>query len=189
MGEAVEKLSGKLGVDTTDFKTNISAANRELRLLESGFKANVASLGDWSKSSTGMESRIATLTSKIEVQSLKVAALRENFERIKTEQGETSRAAKEAEIALNKETETLGKMEAELSTSEQALQDLGQAEDEAGNSAEEAGGKVQGFGNLASGMGALVKGSITLVLGLATALLAVTAGVSTLVFSTANASA
>ncbi len=189
MGEAVEKLSGKLGVDTTDFKTNIAAANRELRLLESGFKANVASLGDWSKSSTGMESRIATLTSKIEVQSLKVAALRENFERIRDEQGENSRAAKEAEIALNKETETLGKMEAELSTSQQSLQELSQAEDEAGNSAEEAGGKVDGFGNMASGMGALVKGSIVFVLGLVTALLAVTAGISGLVFSTATASA
>lgn len=189
MGEAIEKLSGKLGVDTTDFKTNISAANRELRLLESSFKANVASLGDWTKSATGMESRITALTGKIEVQSLKVAALRENFERIKTEQGEGSRAAKEAEIALNKETETLGKMQAELTTSEQALQELKQAEDDAGNSAEEAGGKVDRFGNLASGMGALVKGSITFVLGLVAALLAVTAGIGGLVFTTANASA
>ncbi len=189
MGEAVEKLSGKLGVDTTDFKTNISAANRELRLLESGFRSNVASLGDWSKSATGMESRISTLTSKIEVQTLKVAALRENFERIKDEQGENSRAAKEAEIALNKESETLGKMQAELSTSEAALQELSQAEDEAGNSADEASGKVDGFGSSIDIMGGLAKGSVTLVLGLVTAVLALTAGIGGLVFTTANASA
>lgn len=189
MGEAVEKLSGKLGVDTTDFKTNISAANRELRLLESGFRSNVASLGDWSKSATGMESRISTLTSKIEVQTLKVAALRENFERIKQEQGENSRAAKEAEIALNKETETLGKMQAELSTSEAALQELSQAEDEAGNSADEASGKVDGFGSSIDIMGGLAKGSVALVLGLVTAVLALTAGIGGLVFTTANASA
>jgi len=189
MSEAIEKLSGKLGVDTTDFKTNIAAANRELRLLESGFRSNVSSLGEWSKSATGMESRISTLTSKIEVQTLKVAALRENFERIKLEQGENSRAAKEAEIALNKETETLGKMQAELATSEQALKELSTAEDEAGNSAEEAGSKVDGFGNTVNGMGTLVKGSITFVLGLVTALLAVTAGIGGLVFTTANASA
>lgn len=189
MGEAVEKLSGKLGVDTTDFKTNISAANRELRLLESGFRSNVASLGDWSRSATGMESRISTLTSKIEVQTLKVAALRENFERIKDEQGENSRAAKEAEIALNKESETLGKMQAELSTSEAALQELSQAEDEAGNSADEASGKVDGFGSSIDIMGGLAKGSVTLVLGLVTAVLALTAGIGGLVFTTANASA
>lgn len=189
MGEAVEKLSGKLGVDTTDFKTNIAAANRELRLLESGFKSNVASLGEWSKTSTGMESRITTLTSKIEVQSLKVAALRENFERIKTEQGENSRAAKEAEIALNKETETLGKMEAELSTSEQALQDLSQAEDEAGSSADEAGGKVTSFSDVIGGIGPIVKGAITVVAGLAVAVGAIGAAIGGLVFSTADTSA
>jgi len=189
MGDAVEKLSGKLGVDTTDFKTNIAAANRELRLLESGFKANVASLGDWSRSATGMESRISSLTSKIEVQTLKVAALRENFERIKDEQGENSRAAKEAEIALNKETETLGKMESELKTSEAALQELSTAEDEAGDSAEEASGKVDGFGSSIDIMGRLAKGSVALVLGLVTAVLALTAGIGGLVFSTADASA
>lgn len=189
MGEAVEKLSGKLGVDTTDFKTNIAAANRELRLLESGFKSNVASLGEWSKTSTGMESRITTLTSKIEIQSLKVAALRENFERIKTEQGENSRAAKEAEIALNKETETLGKMEAELSTSEQALQDLSQAEDEAGSSADEAGGKVTSFSDVIGGIGPIVKGAITVVAGLAVAVAAIGTAIGGLVFSTADASA
>jgi hypothetical protein len=189
MGEAVEKLSGKLGVDTTDFKTNIAAANRELRLLESGFKSNVASLGEWSKTSTGMESRITTLTSKIEVQSLKVAALRENFERIRDEQGENSRAAKEAEISLNKETETLGKMEAELSTSQAALQDLSQAEDEAGSSADEAGGKVTSFSDVIGGIGPIVKGAITVVAGLAVAVGAISAAIGGLVFSTADTSA
>jgi phage-related protein len=189
MGEATEKLSGKLGVDTTDFKTNISAANRELRLLESSFRANVSSLGEWSKSSTGMESRIATLTSKIEVQSLKVAALRENFERIKEEQGENSRAAKEAEIALNKETETLGKMETELSTSEEALQELSQAEDEAGNSAEEASDQVSGMSDVIGGIGSVVTGAVAVIAALAVAVAAVTVAIGGLVFSTAEASA
>lgn len=189
MGEAVEKLSGKLGVDTTDFKTNIAAANRELRLLETGFKANTAALGDWSSSATGLESRISTLTSKIEVQTLKVAALRENFERIKSEQGENSRAAKEAEISLNKETETLGKMQSELSTSEQALQELKSAEDDAGSSADEAGGKVKGLGSSIDIMGGVVKGSIAVVSGLAAAVGAVGAAIGGLVLSTANTSA
>lgn len=187
MGEAIEKLSGKLGVDTTDFKSNISAANRELRLLESGFRASVASLGDWSKTSTGMEERIKSLTSQIDVQKLKVAALRENFEKIKEEQGENSRAAKEAEIALNKQTETLGKMEAELSTSEAALQELSQAEDEAGNSADEASGKVSNMGSVINGIGGFVSGTVTLITGLALAVGAVSAAIGGLVFSTAAA--
>jgi chromosome segregation ATPase len=189
MGDAVEKLSGKLGVDTTDFKTGIAAANRELRLLESGFKANVSSLNDWKTSATGMEARIKSLTEQIDVQRLKVAALRENFEQIKNEQGENSRAAKEAEIALNKQTETLGKMEAELSTSEQALQELSTAEDEAGNSADEASGKVDNMANVMGGIGAVVQGSVAVVLALAAAVAAVTVAIGGLVFSTAESSA
>lgn len=122
--EAIEKLSGKLGVDTTDFKTGIAAANRELRVLESGFKASSASLGDWSKSASGLEMRIKSLTSQIEIQRLKVDALRENYENIAKEQGETSRAAKEAQIAYNKQAEALGKMERELGQTESALKDV-----------------------------------------------------------------
>jgi len=61
MGEAAEKLSGKLGIDTTDFKTGLSSANRELRVLESGFKASAASLGDWTQSATGLDDTIAEL--------------------------------------------------------------------------------------------------------------------------------
>lgn len=165
MGEALEKLSGKLGVDTTDFKTNIAAANRELRLLESGFKSNVASLEEWSKTSTGVEARIAALTGKIEVQSLKVAALRENFERIKTEQGANSRAAKEAEIALNKETETLGKMELELKNTDSALKKLNASQQNAGNNAAASGSKFSSF--VASAKEAV--GSIGLAIGAVTA--------------------
>lgn len=189
MGEAVEKLSGKLGVDTTDFNKNIAAANRELRLLESGFRSNVASLSDWSKSATGMETRVKSLTDQIDVQKLKVAALRENFEKIKQEQGENSRAAKEAEIALNKQAETLGKMESELSTSEHALQDLRQAEDDAGSSADEASGKVASMADVMGGIGSVVQGSVTVVLGLAAAVAAVAGAIGGLVFSTATASA
>lgn len=189
MGEAIEKLSGKLGVDTTDFKTGIAAANRELRLLESGFRASTASLGDWSKTSTGMEARIKSLTEQMDVQRLKVAALRENYEKIKEEQGENSRAAKEAEIALNKQTETLGKMESELSDSEQALQELKTAEDEAGESADEATDKVDNMANVMGGIGAVVQGSVAVVLALAAAVAAVTLAIGGLVFSTAESSA
>lgn len=189
MGEAIEKLSGKLGVDTTDFKTGIAAANRELRLLESGFRASTASLGDWSKSATGMEERIKSLSAQIDVQKLKVAALRENYEKIRDEQGENSRAAKEAEIALNKQTETLGKMESELSDSEKALQELSAAEDEAGDSADETSGKLSNMGSVIDGIGGLVKGTVAVVTGLALAVGAVTVAIGGLVFSTASASA
>ncbi len=189
MGEATEKLSGKLGIDTTDFKTGLSAANRELRVLESGFRASAASLGDWTKDATGLEMRIKSLTDQIDIQKLKVAALRENYEKMKAENGENSRAAQDAEIKLNKETETLNKMEGELRNSEDALKDMGNAEDDAGDKAEDASGKVNNFKSIVGGIGSIVKGAITIVAGLAVAVAGVGTAIGALVFDTANASA
>jgi hypothetical protein len=187
MGEAAEKLSGKLGIDTTDFKTGISAANRELRVLESSFKASAASLGDWTKDATGLESRIKSLTDQIDIQKLKVAALRENYEKMATENGANSKAAQEAEIKLNQETATLGKMTNELSNTQGALNDLSNAEDDAGNSADDASGKVNNFKSVVGGIGTIVKGAITVVAGLAVAVIGVGTAISGLVLDTAAA--
>lgn len=189
MGDAAEKLSGKLGIDTTDFKTGISAANRELRVLESGFKASAAALGDWTQSATGLESRIKTLTSQIDIQKLKVAALKEEHARLVEANGENSRAAQDAEIKLNKETEQLGKMENELQNTETALSEFSDAENTAGDNATDAGGKVTTFGDIVKGIGPIVKGTIQVVAGLAVAVGAIGAAIGGLVFDTANASA
>gem|GEM_PF-2806044 len=139
MTEAAEKLSGKLGLDTTDFKTALGAANRELRVLESGFKASAAALNDWTKDATGLESRVKSLTGQIDIQKLKVAALAEEHSRLVKENGENSRAAQDAEIKLNKETETLNKMERELGTTETALKNMKEGEDKVGKAANEMG--------------------------------------------------
>ncbi len=161
MSGATEALSGRLGIDTTDFKTGIAAANRELRVLESGFRASAASLGDWTKDATGLESRIKSLTSQIEIQKLKVAALRENYEKMAAENGENSKAAQEAEIKLNKEAEALGKMESELARTEKSLGELSQAQEQAGQSAATAEKKVHHFGQVISGVGTAIKGALT----------------------------
>lgn len=189
MGDAVEKLSGKLGIDTTDFKTGISAANRELRVLETSFKASAASLGDWTKDATGLESRIKSLTDQIDIQKLKVAALRENYEKMASENGANSKAAQEAEIKLNQETATLGRMTSELGNTESALSDLSNAENDAGDGADEASGQFLNMQSVLSGMGTIVKGAMVVVAGLATAVSAAGAAISKLVFDTATASA
>lgn len=189
MGEAVEKLSGKLGIDTTDFKAGISAANRELRVLESGFKANAAALGDWTKDATGLELRVKSLTDQMDIQRLKVEALREEYQRVAADSGENSRAAQELEIKLNKETETLNKMQGELNGAQSSLQELSSANTDAGDSAAEAADKTETFKSVVSGMGAVVKGALTVVVGLATAVAGVSAAITGLVLDTASASA
>ncbi len=107
MGE--EDLRSKLGLDTTDFKTQISTINREIRVLESGFRASAAGLGDWGNKSSGLEMRIKSLNGQFDLQQLKVKALEEEYKRIAAEKGANSQASQNLQIKLNQETEKLGK--------------------------------------------------------------------------------
>jgi hypothetical protein len=146
MGTAAESLNSKLGLDTSDFKTGLDAANRELRVLESGFRASVSTLGDWANSITGVEARQKSLTSQIDIQKAKVDALREEHERLAAANGETSTSAQLAEEKLNKETEKLGKMEVELAGTDTALKNLKEGNDAAGRSTQELGDKQESLG-------------------------------------------
>ena len=182
-----EKLKATAGIDTTDFKAGITQMNRDLRVLESGFKASAAALGDWSSDATGLESRIKSLNSQLVIQAQKVDATRAEWERIKAEKGDTSRAAQELEIKLNKETQTLNEMNTKLSESETALTDLQSGADDAGQSVDELGGSTTSLGDVMAGLGPVVSGAVTALLAVATAAIAVGAAIGGLVFSTSQA--
>ena len=141
---SVADLSGKLGLDTTDFRTAIAAANRELRVIESGFRASAAALGDWGKSMDGLEQRTNALTRSIGLQESKVGALADEYARIASEQGEGSRAAQDMLIRLNKETETLNKMRFELSGTQRGLDEMRRNSDRTGKSVEDMARKKSG---------------------------------------------
>lgn len=128
----IPPISGKVGLDTTDFKTALSELNRDIRVIESGFKATAAALGDWGNSIDGLEARIGALNGEIGIQQKKIEALREEYQRVAAEKGETSRAAEELKIKLNRETEALNKMQTELGQSEVKLDDLKTSASDAG---------------------------------------------------------
>jgi len=191
-----DKLSRKAEIDTTSFKTGISEMNREMRVLESGFRASAASLGDWANDASGLEMRIKSLNGQMDIQEKKVAATRAEYERMKTAYGENSRAAQDMEIKLNQETERLNKMGNELDNSIDAWQQMETAQEEAndvveesGEKAEEASGKWEGFKSVVSGVGSVVKGAITVVASLAVVVASLGASITGLVVSSANAGA
>jgi DNA-dependent RNA polymerase auxiliary subunit epsilon len=117
-------LNSKISIDTTDYKTGLTEINRSIRVIESGFRASAAALGDWSESATGLEMRIKALSSEIDLQKRKVDAVRGEYERVRKEKGETSRAAQELQIKLNKENETLNKMQRELDQTTEATKGI-----------------------------------------------------------------
>ena len=187
-----KRLSARFGADTTDFKTGISAINRDIRVLESGFRASAASLGDWTKSANGLEQRAKSLTDQIALQKEKVAALTVEYERQVEAEGENSVAAQNALIELNKQTEALGKMESELGSTESALAEMQSGSEDAsesvadlGEKSETTGGLLAGMGGIASGLGTALKAGITAVLSLAAAVAGLSAGIGKLVLDAA----
>jgi TP901 family phage tail tape measure protein len=164
-------LGAKPVVDTSEFKSRLKDMNADLRVLESGFRASTATMGDWASQGSGLETRIKSLNDQIGVQKDKVALLKDQYEKIKAEKGEDALATKNAEDDYNKATETLGKMQYELGENTAALEEMANGEQEAGAGAnelgeksEEAGGKLEDFKAVLGGVGAAAKG---VVIGLA----------------------
>lgn len=193
MAGEVENLSGKLGLDTTDYKTAVAAADRAMRVLETGFRSSAAALGDWTKSATGLENRATTLTNKLDIQRAKVEALAAEHKRLADENGANSRAAQDAEIKLNRETETLNKMQVELTTTQAELQRLGDSEQEAadaaddmGSSVEESGSKLDTFKGIMAGVGVAANALVAAVAAIGAAAIAAVAAIGGIALKAAN---
>lgn len=161
------RLSARFGADVSDFKNGINEINRELKVLDSGFKASSSALGDWSSSATGLESRITTLNKQIDLQKEKCGALAYQLDQMKAAHGANSVEAQNAEIKLNKETETLNKMQNELKDTTGALKKMGDQTDQAGSQAKESGAKFQGFGQIIDNVKNIIKNASVVIAGVA----------------------
>lgn len=143
-------IAGKVGLDTTDWKTGISQINRDVRTIESGFKAVAAGMDDWRTSADGLTQRNAALSEIIGKQKDKVSLLEGEYERMKKaaeENGDTTtrtaNALQEFEIKINKAREQLAKSETELRKNAAALADMEKDADDAADSAGRLSQEVQ----------------------------------------------
>ena len=68
-------LDGKVSLDVTNYKAGLSEMNRALRVVESGFKAQSAVMGDWDKNVDGLAMRSQALSREIDLQAHKVSEL------------------------------------------------------------------------------------------------------------------
>ncbi len=184
-----EKLNSNISIDTTAAKANLTDLNRAIRVLDSGFKASAAALGDWSATTEGNEARMKALNAIMDLQRQKVASLTGEYEKAVAERGANSKAAQDLEIRINKEKEALGKNEAEARKCAQRLDELGKEANGAadgvegiGRVADEAAGKTNGFraaieklgAGLKAGVAATAKAAAAAVAALGTATVAAT---------------
>ena len=193
MSDQVSSLSAKIGLDTTDYKTAVASLNRDIRVVESGFRASAAALGDWAKDASGLEMRTKALNQEIDLQGKKVNALQGEYKRMAAEQGEGSKAAQDMQIKVNKETETLNKMKSELGNTDKALEEAGRESGKTGEKIEDLGEKSKHAGSklitlrdVAHGLGSAMKVGMAAVVGLTAAVAGVGVAVAGMVLKTSK---
>lgn len=145
-----DDISGKVGLDTTEWKTGVADINRDVRVIESGFKAVAAGMDDWTKSADGLTARNSALTEIIGKQQQKVALLQGEYGKMKqaaAENGDeterTAAALQDFEIKINKAKEQLAKSESELRKNSTALDALEKGTVEASRGTEDLADKAK----------------------------------------------
>jgi hypothetical protein len=147
MGASGSNLDGKVGLDIGDYKAKVNELNTQIRVVESGFRASAAALGDWSKDADGMQLRTQALTKVIDLQRQKVENLTKVYAEVVEKEGAGSKSAQEYQIKINKATEELNKHEKELKDNNLALDEMKKGTRKAGDAVETMGKDVKRSGN------------------------------------------
>ena len=134
-----DAIGTSLYIDYSDFATGIAEANRLIKLNEQKFKTASAGMDDWSKTSSGLEMKIKSLNTTIELQKGKVSALEKEYEKVKKEKGENSKVAQNLALKLEKERTALANSEKEARNYTKKLDDLRNGTDENEKSAKKSG--------------------------------------------------
>ena len=135
-----ENLGAKFTIDVSNLKAGLAQANRMIRESESEFKAAAAGMGDWQKNADGLRAKINQLNQTAAIQSEKVKALKEEYNRLIAEGMEpTSAKATLMRTNINNATAALNKSEAEAEKCAEALDELGNEAEESGKKAKEGG--------------------------------------------------
>ena len=116
MSEEIGSLVVNIGMDNTGFQNGVSKLNRQLRVVQSEFRAASENLGNFGESTDRLRLKSDSLNRQMEIQREKVQALQGAYERSVNATGEESRASQELEIRLNQARASLNRMANELHT-------------------------------------------------------------------------
>lgn len=86
-------LSGKVGLDTTAFKTGVTELVAQVKSIETSFRASAAVMGDWSSSTQGLSERVSSLEDKLKLQKQALSMLNSEYQKAVSEQGADSKSA------------------------------------------------------------------------------------------------
>lgn len=127
----------KFKVDISELKRQFQDASRQIRVVNSEFKAATAGMDDWSNSADGISAKTKQLNSVLESQKDQLKSLEDQYGLVAKEQGENSKGAQELLIKINNQKAAIGKTEAELKKYTARLDEIGDSSDDAADGQEE----------------------------------------------------
>jgi TP901 family phage tail tape measure protein len=175
MAEEIGSLAVKIGLDSSGFQNGVSSINRQLKVLDSEFKANTAALGANAKGIDGLKVKAESLAETMELQKQKVVSLEGAYQKSVESKGKDAKATQDLEIKLNNARAALSKTETAISQTSKEIDNQTDNWVKLGKSAQEAGDKLSKIGSSTSSVGkTLTLGVTTPIIGIGTA--AVNAG-------------
>ena len=127
----------KFRADISQLKSQMQAAERQIKLVNSEFKAATAGMDDWTKSADGLTAKTKQLTSVLDGQNKKLELMEKELDATVKAYGENSAAADRVRIKINEQKAAIAKTESQLKTYEDKLSDLSKGMDEAADGSKE----------------------------------------------------
>ena len=149
----VGNLVAKVSMDQTGFQQGVSKLNRELKVVQSEFKAASAQLADFGKSTEGLKLKADSLTRQFELQKQKVDALEAAYKKSVESKGADAKATQNLAIQLNNAKAQMTNTEAELKKTTAELEKQSNRWHQLAQSCEAASGKLKDVGGKLSDIG------------------------------------
>ncbi|ERM91909.1 hypothetical protein O163_08110 [Caldanaerobacter subterraneus subsp. yonseiensis KB-1] len=121
MAEELGTLQVKIGMDSSGFQQGVTTISRQLKVLQSDLKAQLAQFGNNAKGLDALKIKYDSLTQQIDLQKKKVDALAMAYQKSIEEKGADAKATQELAIKLNNAKAELAKMENELKNIDEAI--------------------------------------------------------------------
>lgn len=123
--------------DISQLKSQMQAAERQIKLVNSEFKAATAGMDNWSKSADGLSAKTKQLSGVLDGQNKKLELMEKELEATVKAYGENSAAADRVRIKINEQKAAIANTESQLKKYSDQLEDLQKGMDKAADGTQE----------------------------------------------------
>ncbi|QUH28222.1 phage tail tape measure protein [Vallitalea guaymasensis] len=139
----------KVGMNSTEFNKNSAEVSRRIKLLDTSFREASARAKAFGETTDTLKQKYTALSEKINIQTLRVKNLKDQYEKSKKETGENSKATSVLAIKYNNAITSLRKMEGQLEKTNKDIKAQSKAFTEAQKKLKEYGERAKKVGQQA----------------------------------------